>query len=294
MKGIILAGGTGSRLLPLTLAACKQLLPVYDKPMIYYPLSVLMEAGIRDILVITTHDDRAAFERLLGTGEQFGIRLSYVTQPRPEGLAQAFILGEDFIDGDSSALILGDNIFWGSGLPDLLAQAVAQKSGATVFAYEVSDPHRYGIIEFDEKGQAVSIEEKPACPKSNYAVTGLYFYDSRASNFARQIRPSARGELEITTLNSYYLEARELSVQFMGRGFAWLDTGTHDTLIQAAEFVRTIELRQGIKIGCPEEVAFQKGFIDANQLRQCARRLNMSGYGEYLEKLADRRSPFLV
>jgi glucose-1-phosphate thymidylyltransferase len=294
MKGIILAGGTGSRLLPLTLAACKQLLPIYDKPMIYYPLSVLMEAGIRDILVITTHDDRAAFERLLGTGEQLGIRLSYVVQPRPEGLAQAFILGEDFIAGDSSALILGDNIFSGNGLPDMLARAVAQKSGATVFAYEVVDPERYGVIEFDEQGRVVSIEEKPASPKSNYAVTGLYFYDSRASNFARQIRPSARGELEITTLNSYYLEARELSVQVMGRGFAWLDTGTHETLIQAGEFVRTIEQRQGIKIGCPEEVAFHKGFIDANQLRRCARRLNKSGYGEYLEKLANRGSPHLV
>jgi glucose-1-phosphate thymidylyltransferase len=294
MKGIILAGGTGSRLMPLTLAACKQLLPVYDKPMIYYPLSVLMEAGIQDILVITTSDDRAAFERLLGSGEQFGIRLSYVVQPRPEGLAQALILGEEFIGGDSSALILGDNIFWGSGLPNLLAQAVAQKNGATVFAYEVADPKRYGIVEFDEKGRAVSIEEKPDSPKSNYAVTGLYFYDSRASDLARQIRPSPRGELEITTLNSFYLEAGELNVQVMGRGFAWLDTGTHDTLIQAGEFVRTIEERQGIKIGCPEEIAFQKGFIDADRLRQCARRLNKSGYGEYLERLTDRRSPFLI
>jgi glucose-1-phosphate thymidylyltransferase len=287
MKGIILAGGSGTRLYPLTLATCKQLLPVYDKPMIYYPLSTLMLAGIRDILIITTSADQGAFKRLLGDGEAWGLRLSFVVQPRPEGLAQALILGEEFVGAGPCALILGDNIFFGHGLSDALARAVGRRKGATVFGYRVSDPERYGVVEFDTVGRAKSIEEKPDRPKSNYAVTGLYFYDHRACAFAKSVKPSERGELEITTLNAIYLEAGELEVERLGRGFAWLDTGTHETLIQAGEFVRTIEERQGLKIGCPEEVAYRMGFIDRAQVLVLARGLDKSGYGEYLRQIAD-------
>ena len=286
MKGIILAGGSGTRLHPLTLVTSKQLLPVYDKPMIYYPLSVLMLAGIRDILVITRPEDQAAFQRLLGSGEQWGIKLSYVVQPRPEGLAQAYILGADFLDGDASALILGDNIYFGHGLTAGVKRAASGKRGATVFGYRVLEPQRYGVIEFDAEGRAVSIEEKPAQPKSNYAVTGLYFYDARAPFFASSIKPSARGELEITTLNNIYLEAQELSVEILGRGFAWFDTGTHESLLQAAEFVQTIETRQGVKIGAPEEIAFNMGYIDRAQLLALAAKLEKSSYGAYLRQLA--------
>jgi glucose-1-phosphate thymidylyltransferase len=287
MKGIILAGGSGTRLYPLTLAACKQLLPVYDKPMIYYPLSTLMLAGIRDILIITTAEDQNAFKRLLGSGEAWGIRLSYVIQPRPEGLAQALILGEEFVGAEPCALILGDNIFFGHGLTEALTRAIARKEGATVFGYRVSDPERYGVVEFDAADRAKSIEEKPRHPKSNYAVTGLYFYDTRACAFAKSIKPSARGELEITTLNNLYLEAGALEVERLGRGFAWLDTGTHETLIQAGEFVRTIEERQGLKVGCPEEVAFHMGFIDRAALLALAAKLDKSGYGQYLRQVAE-------
>jgi glucose-1-phosphate thymidylyltransferase len=287
MKGIVLAGGSGTRLYPLTLSACKQLLPVYDKPMIYYPITTLMLAGIRDILVITTPDDANAFHRLLGEGEQWGIRLSYVVQPRPEGLAQALILGEEFVDGGNSALVLGDNIYFGHGLPELLMRAVARSVGATVFGYRVRDPERYGVVEFDSAGRALSIEEKPAAPKSNYAVTGLYFYDERAPAFARQIKPSDRGELEITTLNNMYLEVGALSVEIMGRGMAWLDTGTHESLLEAGEFVRILEMRQGLKVGCPEEIAYRKGFIGRDQLLSLARGLEKSGYGRYLARIAE-------
>lgn len=291
MKGIILAGGTGSRLYPLTLAACKQLLPVYDKPMIYYPLSTLMLAGIRDILIITTPDDQDAFRRLLGTGEELGIRLSYVVQPRPEGLAQAYILGENFLAGDRSVLILGDNLYYGHGFTDLLQSAVARKAGATVFAYQVGNPQDYGVVEFDEMRRAISIEEKPQIPKSDYAVTGLYFYDEQACQFARTIKPSGRGELEITALNNIYLERGLLNVEIMGRGYAWLDTGTHEALLQAGAFVQTIEARQGQKIGSPEEVAFYMGYINADQLRSVARKYLKSGYGQYLERLARQKTP---
>lgn len=287
MKGIILAGGSGTRLYPLTLSACKQLLPVYDKPMIYYPLSTLMLTGVRDILVITTPDDAQAFKRLLGGGEQWGIKLSYVVQPRPEGLAHAYVLGEEFVGGEQSALILGDNIYFGHGLPEILARAVTRRHGATVFGYRVSDPERYGVVEFDERGRAISIEEKPVTPRSNYAVTGLYFYDGRAASFAKQIKPSARGELEITTLNNMYLEEGALSVEIMGRGLAWLDTGTHESLLEAAEFVRILEMRQGLKVGCPEEIAYRKGFIDRDQLIGLAKSLEKSGYGRYLLQVGD-------
>ncbi|MBV8978155.1 MAG: glucose-1-phosphate thymidylyltransferase RfbA [Alphaproteobacteria bacterium] len=285
MKGIILAGGSGTRLHPLTLAACKQLLPVYDKPMIYYPLSTLMLAGIRDILIITTPQDRASFERLLGTGEEWGIRLSYVVQPSPDGLAQAYVLGADFVNGEPSALILGDNIFFGQGFSGLLAKAATRPSGATVFGYWVSNPERYGVVSFDGAGRVQTIEEKPASPKSNYVVTGLYFFDGRAPAFASALKPSARGELEITDLNKMYLERGELTVEMLGRGFAWLDTGTHDSLIEAALFVHTIERRQGLKIGCPEEVAYRMGYIDSQQLGKLARGLAKSGYGAYLERI---------
>lgn len=291
MKGIILAGGSGTRLYPLTLAACKQLLPVYDKPMIYYPLSTLMLAGIRDVLIITTPDDQATFQRLLGTGEKWGIRLSYVAQPRPEGLAQAYILGRDFVGTDDSALILGDNIFFGHGLTDCLARAAQRPAGATVFAYRVSDPQRYGVVEFDGKGRVLSIAEKPAKPKSNYAITGLYFFDGRAAEFAKTIRPSARGELEIVSLIEAYLQAGDLDVEVMGRGYAWLDTGTHDALVQAGEFVKTIEERQGLKIGCPEEIAYRMKFIDREQLLALATALSKSGYGDYLRSVADQPLP---
>jgi glucose-1-phosphate thymidylyltransferase len=287
MKGIVLAGGSGTRLYPLTLATCKQLLPVYDKPMVYYPLSTLMLAGIRDILIITSPEDQAAFQRLLGSGERWGIALSYVAQPRPEGLAQAYILGEEFVAGESSALVLGDNIYFGNGLPEVLSRAAARKTGATVFGYRVRDPERYGVVEFDDTGRAVSIEEKPVRPKSNYAVTGLYFYDGRAPSFAKQIKPSARGELEITTLNNMYLEAGALSVEVMGRGIAWLDTGTHEALMEAGDFVRILETRQGLKVGCPEEIAYRMGFIDRGQLIALAHGLEKSGYGRYLLQIAE-------
>ena len=287
MKGIVLAGGSGKRLHPLTHSMSKQLLPVYDKPMIYYPLSTLMLAGVREILVITAPEDRNAFERLLGTGAQWGIAITYAVQPRPEGLAQAYVIGADFVAGQSSALILGDNIYFGNGLTDLLARAVARKSGATVFGYRVRDPQRYGVVEFDSAGRAISIEEKPARPKSNYAVTGLYFYDSRAPAFAGQIKPSARGELEITDLNNMYLERGELSVEVMGRGLAWLDTGTHEALMEAGEFVRILEMRQGLKVGCPEEIAYRMGLIDRAQLLALAQGLEKSGYGQYLQQIAE-------
>jgi glucose-1-phosphate thymidylyltransferase len=291
MKGIILAGGSGTRLYPITISTCKQLLPVYDKPMIYYPLSTLMLAGIRDILIITTPDDQAAFKRLLGSGEKWGIRLSYAVQPRPEGLAQAYILGGDFVGDEQSALILGDNLYFGHGFTEQLTRAAGRKEGATVFGYRVNDPERYGVVEFDQEGRAISIEEKPARPKSNYAVTGLYFYDKRAVSFARSIKPSARGELEITALNNLYLEDGALSVELLGRGYAWLVTGTFDSLIQAAEFVRTIEARQGLKVGCPEEIAFHMGFIDRERLRQLAAELSKTSYGAYLLGIAGAEAP---
>jgi glucose-1-phosphate thymidylyltransferase len=287
MKGIILAGGSGTRLYPLTLSTCKQLLPVYDKPMVYYALSTLMLAGIREILIVTTPEDQAAFRRLLGSGEKWGIALSYIAQPRPEGLAQAYILGEEFVAGAPSALVLGDNIFFGHGLPELLARAAARTKGATVFGYRVRDPERYGVVEFDVNGRALSIEEKPAKPKSHYAVTGLYFYDGRAAAFARQLKPSDRGELEITALNNRYLDGGDLSVEIMGRGLAWLDTGTHEALLEAGEFVRILEMRQGLKVGCPEEIAFRAGFIDRAQLVSLAHGLEKSGYGQYLIQVAD-------
>ncbi|HWY60327.1 MAG TPA: glucose-1-phosphate thymidylyltransferase RfbA [Rhizomicrobium sp.] len=287
MKGIILAGGSGTRLYPITISTCKQLLPVYDKPMIYYPLSTLMLAGIRDILIITTPEDLGAFKRLLGSGEKWGIRLSYMAQPRPEGLAQAYILGADFVGEEPSALILGDNLYFGQGITKLLSRAAGRTEGATVFGYRVNDPERYGVVEFDATGRAISIEEKPAKPKSNYAVTGLYFYDKRAVAFAKAIKPSARGELEITALNSLYLEAGALAVELLGRGYAWLDTGTYDSLLQAGEFVRTIEARQGLKIGCPEEIAYRMGFIDRDRLEQLARELAKTSYGQYLFGVAD-------
>jgi glucose-1-phosphate thymidylyltransferase len=286
-KGIILAGGSGTRLWPMTRSVCKQLMPVYDKPMIYYPLSVLMLAGIREILIITTPEDQLLFQRLLGTGEEWGLRLSYEVQPRPDGLAQAYILGEEFVGGQPSALILGDNVFYGHGLPELMAAASVREAGATVFGYRVSDPYRYGVVEFDAAGRAVSIEEKPSSPRSNYAVTGLYFYDGDASAMAREIKPSSRGELEITTLNQMYLERGALHVEVMGRGYAWLDTGTYESLLEAGEFVRTIEHRQGLKICCPEEIAFQMGYIDRVQLRALADKMPTNPYCKYLRALSE-------
>ncbi|MFV0453637.1 MAG: glucose-1-phosphate thymidylyltransferase RfbA [Pseudomonas sp.] len=287
MKGIILAGGSGTRLYPITKGVSKQLLPIYDKPMVYYPLSVLMLAGIRDILLISTPDDIGGFQRLLGDGSEFGIRLSYAVQPSPDGLAQAFIIGEEFIGEDSVCLVLGDNIFYGQGFSPMLRAAAARKQGATVFGYQVKDPERFGVVEFDENKSAISIEEKPLKPKSHFAVTGLYFYDNDVIELAKQIKPSERGELEITSINQAYLERGDLNVEILGRGFAWLDTGTHESLLEAAHFVETIEKRQGYKVACLEEIAFNYGWLGVDSIKKAAVNLGKGSYGRYLLSLIE-------
>ncbi|HDX9142833.1 MULTISPECIES: glucose-1-phosphate thymidylyltransferase RfbA [Klebsiella] len=289
MKGIVLAGGSGTRLYPITKGTSKQLLPIYDKPMVYYPISVLMLAGIRDILIISTPDDMPGFKRLLGDGSQFGVKFSYAIQPSPDGLAQAFLIGEEFIDGDSCALVLGDNIYFGESFGRKLETVVQRTDGATVFGYQVMDPERFGVVEFDERNRAVSLEEKPSEPKSNWAVTGLYFYDKNVVEMAKKVKPSARGELEITTLNEMYLELGNLHVEKLGRGFAWLDTGTHESLLEASQFIHTIEQRQGFKVACLEEIAYRKGWLTKDEVLSQAKILSKTQYGQYLQMLVEEK-----